>query len=201
MKIGIIVMSAKPMHVGHDALIRRAAAECDEVHLYVSLSDRKRPGEFPVLGSTMERIWSDYIERTLPTNVVITYTKETSPLRSAYQELGNANESNSVDEFIVYGDQDDLTKTFNPKALDKHYPNLRNSGRLLTMKTARLSSGTELRNYLSNDDKESFKAKMPNGVDGDAIWHLLKGQKNSNVESIIREYVVLIVNESRTLRI
>ena len=61
MRIGLIAMSAKPFHAGHDGLVRMAAGECDAVHLYVSLSDRKRPGEIPILGSDMQIIWTRYI--------------------------------------------------------------------------------------------------------------------------------------------
>ena len=52
--IGLVPMSAKPYHTGHDGLVRIAASENDEVLLFVSISDRKRPGEMPLLGSDMK---------------------------------------------------------------------------------------------------------------------------------------------------
>ena len=90
MKIGIVPMSAKPFHAGHNSLIRFAAgielldelinlgfAEQynDKVNVYVSYSSRgvkKRtrkgvkfeepiPGEAPVFGKDMEYIWNNIL--------------------------------------------------------------------------------------------------------------------------------------------
>jgi hypothetical protein len=90
MKIGIVPMSAKPFHAGHNSLIRFAAGielldelvnlgfaeqENDKVNVYVSYSSRgvkKRsrkgvkfeepiPGEAPVFGKDMEYIWNNIL--------------------------------------------------------------------------------------------------------------------------------------------
>ncbi len=55
MRIGLVPVSAKPYHIGHHALVTRAAEENDQVLLFVSTSDRKRKGEVPILGADMER--------------------------------------------------------------------------------------------------------------------------------------------------
>ena len=90
MKLGIVPMSAKPFHAGHNSLIRFAAGielmdqlvelgyaeqENDKVNVYVSYSSRgvkKRTkkgvklevpieGEAPVFGKDMEYIWNDIL--------------------------------------------------------------------------------------------------------------------------------------------
>jgi hypothetical protein len=90
MRIGIVAMSAKPFHAGHNALIKFAAGhelleplvklgfaeqENDQVNVYVSYSSRgvkKRtrkgvkyeepiPGEAPVFGKDMEYIWDNIL--------------------------------------------------------------------------------------------------------------------------------------------
>ncbi len=90
MKIGIVPMSAKPFHAGHNSLIRFAAGielldelvnlgfaeqSNDKVNVYVSYSSRgvkKRtrkgvkfeepiPGEAPVFGKDMEYIWNNIL--------------------------------------------------------------------------------------------------------------------------------------------
>ena len=90
MKLGIVPMSAKPFHSGHNSLIRFAAGielldqlvelgyakqENDKVNVYVSYSSRgvkKRTrkgvkfevpieGEAPVFGKDMEYIWNDIL--------------------------------------------------------------------------------------------------------------------------------------------
>ena len=59
--VGIVPMSAKPYHIGHDQLIRLALFECEEVVVFVSSADRARKGEYSVKGETMRKVWEDHI--------------------------------------------------------------------------------------------------------------------------------------------
>lgn len=75
MKIGLIPMSAKPFHLGHYKLIKKAEAENDITLVFVSLSSRgvkrvKRKGvtsevpeegDTPIFGSDMAEIWNLYL--------------------------------------------------------------------------------------------------------------------------------------------
>ena len=88
MKIGLVPMSAKPYHAGHDGLVRIASKECDKVLLFVSTTDRARTGELRVSGDTMQLIWFEYIEPTLPSNVVPDYGG--IPVSKVYDELKKA---------------------------------------------------------------------------------------------------------------
>jgi hypothetical protein len=101
MKIGLIAMSGKPVTAGHWSLIETAAKENDLVKVYVSLSDRKRPGELTVLGSDMEAIWKRYLQPILPKNVMVTYGG--SPVRKIYEFLQESDEKGSDNIFQIYG--------------------------------------------------------------------------------------------------
>lgn len=173
-KIGIIPLSAKPYHAGHDGLVRKAAGENDVVHLYVSLSDRDS-----VSGAAMEVIWKSMIEPSLPDNVDVTYVKV--PVRNVYEEIGQANESGSEDTYSIYSDVEDAAANFPTKNLEKYAGDLYARGNVSVVPVTRTStvnvSGTKMREFLANDDKKSFLKFLPKGIDGNRVWALLQSMK------------------------
>jgi len=161
-KIALVPMSAKPYHAGHDGLVRLAASECDEVHLFVSLSDRKRPGELPILGSSMEVLWKKYIEPSLPRNVIVTYGG--SPVGNLYKELGQASETNSPNTYVIYSDAEDILQ-YTDSALQKYAPTLFANNRIELRGVERTEtvnvSGTKMRAMLAAGDVKGFAKNLP----------------------------------------
>ena len=184
-KIGLAAMSAKPFHRGHDALIRSAARECDLVRVFVSLTDRKRPGEIPVLGSDMALIWQDLIEPELPVNTTVEYGGE--PVGKVWAALGEAERSNSRDTFVIYGDETDLAARFKPAALKKYAETIYADDRIVLRTTPRITSATAVRRAIGASDFAIFEAEMPEWLDAKKAWSIL-AKKNTN-ESLIRSYV------------
>lgn len=200
-------MSAKPYHVGHDMMVRRAASECDEVRLYVSLSDRRRAGEdVPVLGSDMALIWREVIEPTLPDNVVPVYGG--SPVGNVWKELGRADEAGSNDTYVVYADADDLSQNFTDNLLERYCGGLFAAGRVKREATERAHSGSKMRAALAQGDKARFMAGLPASIDKEKVWDVLsatararpkvrttaKAQRPARAsESLLREWVSLLL--------
>lgn len=178
MKIALIGASAKPYHAGHDGMIRMASKEVGInglVRVFVSLSDRKRPGELPILGSDMKVIWKDYIEPTLPANVSVEYVQV--PIKEVYRAMEDAEKSGSDDIFYIYADPTDLASRFGENSLKKNAGTLYKEGRIILRPIERTEtvdvSGTKMRAWLKAGDKKSFVAHLPPAVDGDAVWDIL----------------------------
>jgi nicotinic acid mononucleotide adenylyltransferase len=160
MKIGLIAMSGKPVTAGHWSLIETAAKENDLVKVYVSLSDRKRPGELTILGSDMEAIWKRYLQPILPKNVMVTYGG--SPVRKIYEFLQESDEKGSDNIFQIYGDPTDISQNFPTKNMLRYVENLWKNDQIILRKVSREGgidiSGTKMREFLSNGLKmESIK--------------------------------------------
>lgn len=174
-KIGLIAMSAKPYHAGHDGLIRLASRECDVVDLYVSIADRARTGEVPILGKDMSTLWNALIEPSLPTNVIVTYGG--SPVGNIWSLLGKANTAGSPDEFYIYGDPTDLAQNFTKELLTKYSGNLFDAGQINLRAVERSStvdvSGTQMRQHLEKGDKAAFVKNLPSTIDVDRVWDIL----------------------------
>lgn len=174
--VGIVPMSAKPYHVGHDQLIRLALFECDEVVVFVSNADRVRKGEFPVKGETMRKVWEDHIMKTFPDEAYVSFVP--NPVSAAYTLLGDSDkDSANTDSFRIYSDPDDMERNFPPKSISKYMPNLvarqRVVRRLVPRETLVNVSGTQMRAWLQHGDKTKFIAHLPKTIDGEAVWNVL----------------------------
>jgi hypothetical protein len=176
--VGLLPASGKPWHAGHDGLLRLASKENDEVHLFVSTSDRIKKGEFPIYGSDMEKIWQEFLEPVLPNNVIVTYGG--SPVSFIYKELEEA-EAAQEDEifFKIYSDADDILK-FTDDKLNKSAPTLFMNGQIERRSVDRSEttniSGTEMRRCLQNNEQEKFISFLPASVrsSGKEIYNILK---------------------------
>ena len=200
-------MAAKPYHAGHHALVEAAAAENDQVLLYVSLSDRKRKGEIPIYGADMQSIWKEEIEKVLPGNVTPVYGGV--PVRSVYEVLQDAEAKlEQTDEFehvyTVYSDPVDTSRNFGEAQRQKYFPNAYKRGHVLfaaeenpdafTRGTGTPNvSGTALRQSLEACDLATFSAGMPAGVDSEKIFNTLCPAMKTN-ENVLRQYISAIIS-------
>lgn len=168
--VGLIDGSFKPYHAGHHALVTMAAGENDRVVVFVSLADRKRPGELAIYGSDMADIWQRYIVPTLPPNVEVRYVKV--PVRAVYDYLIEEEAAGSPDAFNVYADPIDTASKYPIKNRLKYFPTLYNSGRLsfvAEVNPAKFTrgegtpdvSGTKMRAALGRGDFAAFAAGLP----------------------------------------
>ena len=191
--IALIPLAAKPYHAGHDGLVRIASSENDEVHLFVSISDRARTGEMKIDGETMFMIWKDYIEDTLPDNVksFIDYTV-TAPVSKVYNELENAESQGSQDVYTIYSDVDDIRK-YTDEMLSKVAPKLFSKGQIQRRGIERTEtvdvSGTEMREFIEDGDIVVFTALLPPAIQqhGKEIFDLLVDDVVG--ESVLRRYI------------
>ena len=191
--IALIPLAAKPYHAGHDGLVRIASSENDEVHLFVSISDRARPGEMKIDGETMFMIWKDYIEDILPDNVksFIDYTV-TAPVSKVYNELENAESQGSQDVYTIYSDVDDIRK-YTDEMLSKVAPTLFSKGQIQRRGIERTEtvdvSGTEMREFIEDGDIVGFTELLPPAIQqhGKEIFDLLVDDVVG--ESVLRRYI------------
>ena len=203
MKIGLVQVSAKPYHAGHHALVSIAASENDKIMLFVSTSDRKRKGEFPIFGADMIRVWQEELEKIIPGNAEIHYGG--SPVRKVWETLGEANEDpNNTDTYVVYSDPEDTAQNYPETSLEKYCGDLRSSGLCVLAAEENPAmftrgegtpniSGTAVRAMLEAKKFEEFAAAMPKGVDSRNIFNILTQnteQNESLLRSLIRETIL-----------
>lgn len=186
----LIPIAGKPLHIGHWKLIEKAAEDNDNVIVYTSASDRKRKGEFPIFGSDLITIWTDIFIPALPRNVKVKFVD--TPRGSAVHELAWFEQQYTQDNIDVpninlYSDIEDIDKNFKDEDLQK-YPALMRAGKINKIGVERTStvniSGTEMREFLKNNDKESFMEFLPPVDDGkkEEIWNTLIARKPEDMK-------------------
>jgi hypothetical protein len=205
MKIGLIPVSAKPYHIGHHALVTRAASENDQVLLFVSTSDRKRKGELPILGTDMERIWHEEIEKILPGNVMVAYGG--SPVQKVYGVLEGAEEEvldkGDIDDiYTIYSDPSDTQINYSAGQRAKYFPMAYAAGNVIFAAEEDPASftrgggtpdisGTGVRQTLQSCDFDAFSKSLPDGMDKKKIFNILcPSIKN---EALMREYIKYMI--------
>ena len=200
MRIGLVPVSAKPYHVGHHSLVMIASEENDQVILFVSTSDRKREGEFPVLGSAMQRIWSEELEAIMPSNVSIEYGG--SPVRKVYQAIEQAcSTGDENDIYTVYSDPEDTSQNYPEVSREKYMEPMCSLGRVIFAAeedpgkftrgegTPNVSGG-KLRHYLEVGNLEKFSSYMPPGVNGENIYNILRSNLS---EDLVRDFIFAVL--------
>lgn len=181
--IGLIAGSFKPYTAGHNFLVEKAASECDQVILFVSTGDRARPGELPIQwNGQMEVIWHNFIEKSLPSNVKVIYTRQ--PIKEIYDTLieANANDSN-VNSYIVYSDAKDLVSNYSQERQNRLFPRLLKNHQITFKPFERGNdspdiSGTIMRKYLETGNIKDFAKGLPPKIKNNApmIYHILGGK-------------------------
>jgi citrate lyase synthetase len=167
--IGLVPMSGKPVHIGHWGLIEIAARENDEVHLFVSTTDRKRPGEMFISGAAMKQIWDQFLEPSLPSNVDVIYGG--SPVGNLYEDLEAAETSGSENTFQIYSDAEDILK-YTDASLRKSASRLFDEGLIIRRGVDRSEtvnvSGTKMRELLAAGKTAAFAKFLPPPVQRNA---------------------------------
>lgn len=164
--VGICVIAGKPYQKGHDYLIRTASKECDQVLVFVSILDRARKGEMKIKGLAMQKIWHNFIEKTLPSNVHVTYSA--NPMTSAYKELETAEKNGELCKFTIFSDEVDLNANFDDAKLQRLFPTLIQNDLLEKRAVSREDtsgiSGTMMRAFLAQGDLASFAKGLPASI-------------------------------------
>jgi len=184
MKIGLVPMSAKPYHAGHHYLIELAAEASDKVIVFASTSDRRRPGEYPVTGEAMQKIWAKEIIPSLPKNVDVVFGG--SPVRKVYETIGDACESGDMEtKYLVYSDLVDTKENYSSENRLKYMNPLWSAGQV-TFPAEQLPEAfirgagapdiraEDVRQHLQNNDFIAFSECMPQTINSYVCWQYLK---------------------------
>lgn len=164
-----------PFHRGHMRMVMEASyATSGLVNLVVSESGR----EF--ISREMKR---ELIERCvrpiMPGNVNLVMSSG-SPVRWVYEliDFFEKNKNNTSSQIAIWGTPEDLINAWSEQSLKKYMPRLVEEGRLQTKPVPRsLSddvSATAVRCALRMGDRVSFDAFMPDEMDKDLAWKILR---------------------------
>lgn len=161
--VSVVPMSAKPLTIGHEDLIKTACKKSKEVYVVISITSRFRSHENPITGQSMERLYTEDNPAGFVRNLETLLNKKIPVCRGKVRVVYSRNPQNSVlsifnKEFsevylerdnqyaIFVGDRSDSSR-YLPELLDHMGDKLnvvhREEGE------ERLSSGTKTRSSLN----------------------------------------------------
>jgi hypothetical protein len=164
-RVGLIIGSFKPYTKGHNDLVVKSAEENNKTILFISESDRMRPGEISVTWETMSKIWEDFIYQILPSSVEPVTTK--NPFTSLYNYLKTAD--NNKDKNIIYtlylGGKDVKRYELDGNKIKLKFPFLFDNN-LLIIKAIGIKldidiSATKMRAYIQKNEFKTFRNGLP----------------------------------------
>lgn len=189
--IGIFVVAGKPVHDGHWKMIRRATA-CDEAIIITSSAGRD---ELPA--GVMIDAWKEVLEPQFHkdfSNATLIISSE-SPLSIAVNKIRSLKDV--VSQFFFFSDDEDAAGKYSvdkiagmvkdPSAMEKfvQVPVPRSQ-------TVQIS-GTQVRNFLKNNDRESFDMFVPQTLSNemkDKYWSILKNEHGQIKDSRQRKSIL-----------
>jgi len=197
MKIGLVPISAKPYHAGHHTLVKRAASENDRVFLFVSVSDRVRKNEFPIMGDTMRHLWVEVIEPSMPSNVVVEYGG--SPVRKVYEAIEEAAQRINGDIYTIYSDVEDTKANYPVQSRIEYMSPMYENGQVVfaaehdpAAYTRGVGTpnvrGQDLRLALAADDFSTFSKFIPPDIDAEIIYNTLRESVDSKLPTLADVY-------------
>lgn len=218
MRVGIVAGSFKPYHAGHHVMVEKAAKENDKVELFVSLSSRgvrkikdpsdtrtlkqgarkievPKPGDHPIFGADMRKVWQDHLRKILPSNVTLHLLDAGSaPIRKVYELLEDASDQNSEDHFTIYSDPVDIANGYAEEKLlrylDQDFVFEKLDKVALDRNETVPVSGTDMRRHLADGNEEEFKDMLPfqlSDASKQAIFELLSGKALQ--ENLLRAFI------------
>jgi len=159
----------KPPHKGHLQVIQSVAPKVDKMIVIYSTKTRQKPGQVPITADQTADIFQLYIDNGLiPGNVEIRPAETVTPVQDAY-EIMKANPNNNY--MALYGkDEEGAWKSIEKYKQQGEYLNVvptsvGNFGGL---------NATAIRTALQNNDMETLKQSLPQGVTVEEYLQALK---------------------------
>jgi hypothetical protein len=174
MRLGVFTGKFKPPHAGHYQTILQIADTNDETRVFVSPKT-----EGGITGEMAVEILKDYFKERPDVQVELS---DVTPVRAAYEfieDLGKTPEAEDID-LTVYALGEDLIRF---GSVEKWKGRLRSVSRKETARPdfehGMKVSGTLMRKFLADGDKQSFVRGLPSVADKDRVWAIVT---NNGVE-------------------
>jgi len=161
--VGIISGRFKPPHVGHYEAIKKIAQKNDETQVFVS------PIEMDgVTGEMAVQILKEYFQddKTITINLA-----EGSPVKTAYgfiDLLGKKDDASDT-TLNIYSLDSDMNRF---DSVERFSGGIGKINRITTKRPEGVS-GTDMRKFIKNMDKDKFFAALPKEVDKERIWQIV----------------------------
>jgi len=162
-KVGIITGKFKPPHVGHYEAIKKIAGHNDETHVFIS------PIEMDgVTGAMAVQMLKEYFSDDKSVSIDLA---KGSPVKTAYGFIDLLGKKDDAKDCVlnIYSLDSDMNRF---DTVERFAGNIGKINRITTKRPEGVS-GTDMRKFIKNMDKEKFFAGLPRQVDKEKMWKIV----------------------------
>lgn len=187
----------KPPHRGHFDYVNKIArrSDVDEVIILIS------PVSYPeVSNSQALEIWNSYLENGEP-NITAKIAEYKSPVQAVYEFIADPMNAKEGDTILLAKSSKDVGDTRFDRAqshAERHNPGVNVEDIVedpVESKDGVVYSARDMRNAISNNDREAFAPYVPPSANVDYIWNLLV-KPVSDIDSFIDDKIEEISTSS-----
>ena len=183
-KIALLPGGFKPPHAGHYNMAKWLAANTDANIVLVRVGSKERDS---ITREMSLALWNLYIQED--DNIIVKASTSNSPVRDVYDYIEQeAPEGSTV--YLGLGAKDETDQRFANIGKFAEPRNIKFETILVPPQAGGVS-GTQMREFIKNNDKKSFEKYIPNHVDKDQAWNIVTNMKEDlyNPEDKVLDYM------------
>ena len=167
-KIALLPGGFKPPHAGHYNMAKWLVANTDADTVLVRVGSKERDG---ITREISLALWDLYTQDD--DNIIVKASEQNSPVRDVYDYIEQEAPKNST-VYLGMGEKDINDQRFNNIGKFAEPKNIEFETVLVPPQAGGVS-GTEMRNFINNNDKESFQKYLPDHINKDKAWDIVTG--------------------------
>ena len=165
-KIALLPGGFKPPHAGHYNMAKWLVANTDADTVLVRVGSKERDG---ITREMSLALWDLYIQDD--DSIVVNASDSNSPVRDVYDYIEQEAPENST-VYLGMGEKDINDQRFNNIGKFAEPKNIEFETVLVPPQAGGVS-GTEMRGFISNNNKELFQKYLPDHIDKDKAWNIV----------------------------
>ena len=165
-KIALLPGGFKPPHAGHYNMAKWLATNTDADIILVRVGSKERDG---ITREMSLALWDLYIQDD--DSIVVNASDSNSPVRDVYDYIEQEAPENST-VYLGMGEKDINDQRFNNIGKFAEPKNIEFETVLVPPQAGGVS-GTEMRGFISNNNKELFQKYLPDHIDKDQAWNIV----------------------------
>ena len=183
-KLALLPGGFKPPHAGHYNMAKWLATNTDADIILVRVGSKERDG---ITREMSLALWNLYIQEG--DNIIVKASTSNSPVKDVYDYIEQeAPEGSTV--YLGLGAKDETDQRFANIGKFAEPRNIKFETILVPPQAGGVS-GTQMREFIKNNDKKSFEKYIPNHIDKDQAWNIVTNMKEDlyNPEDKVLDYM------------
>lgn len=201
-KYGIIPGGYKPPHAGHYNMAIWLATNTDADKIIIKIGSKARDGVTREESIKLWDLYKDSDPNPASKKLEILPSENPSPVTDAYEFIDKIAPEGSL-VYLGLGEKDEADKRFNNVYKYAEPRNIQVEKIFIPTQAGGVS-GTQMREYIANNDKKNFQKYLPshlNTEQKDLAWNLVTKEESGEVQNVLEGFELYEIPNNQPLNI